>query len=134
MSTPPSSTASAFALNPSDDLNDLRMSEYLTGKAEEIARSMGGRQVHASPRKGPYSTTTYQTTHNTGGTIIGADRSTSVVNPFLQSWDVPNLFVIGASNFPQNASYNPTGPVGALAYRAAEAIVGRYLKSPGPLA
>jgi len=34
----------------------------------------------------------------------------------------------------QNASYNPTGPVGALAYRAAEAIVTRYLKSPGPLA
>jgi gluconate 2-dehydrogenase alpha chain len=57
-----------------------------------------------------------------------------VVNPFLQSWDVPNLFVIGASCFPQNASYNPTGPVGALAYRAADAIVNRYLKAPGPLA
>jgi gluconate 2-dehydrogenase alpha chain len=114
--------------------NDLRMSEYLTARAEEIARAMGGRQVHAAPRQGPYSTTSYQTTHNTGGTIMGAERSTSVVNPFLQSWDVPNVFVIGASNFPQNASYNPTGPVGALAYRAAEAIVARYLKSPGPLA
>lgn len=114
--------------------NDLRMSAYLTARAEEIGRAMGGRQVHASPRKGPYSTTEYQTTHNTGGTIVGADRATSVVNPFLQSWDVANVFVIGASNFPQNASYNPTGPVGALAYRAAEAIVGRYLKRPGPLA
>ena len=114
--------------------NDIRMSAYLTGKAEAIAREMGGRTVEASPRKGPYTTTEYQTTHNTGGTIIGAERATSVVNPFLQTWDVPNVFVIGASNFPQNASYNPTGPVGALAYRAAEAIVGRYLKSPGPLA
>ena len=28
----------------------------------------------------------------------------------------PNLFVIGASNFPQNASYNPTGTLGALKY------------------
>ena len=114
--------------------NDVRMSAFLTEKAEGIAREMGGQQVVASPRKRPYTTTQYQSTHNTGGTIMGAERSTSVVNPFLQSWDVPNLFVIGASNFPQNASYNPTGPVGALAYRAADAIVNRYLKRPGPLA
>ena len=43
------------------------------------------------------------------------------------------MFVIGASNFPQNASYNPTDTVGALAYRAADAIVNRYVKAPGPL-
>jgi len=46
---------------------------------------------------------------------------------------VPNVFVIGASNYPQNASYNPTGTLGALAYRTAEAIVTKYLKAPGPL-
>ena len=45
-------------------------------------------------------------------------RRTSVVNRYLQSWDVPNLFVMGASAFPQNAGYNPTGTVGALAYWA----------------
>jgi len=114
--------------------NDIRMSQYLTGKAEEIGKAMGGRQVVASPRKRPYDATVYQSTHNTGGTVMGTDPSTSVVNRYLQSWELPNLFVIGASNFPQNASYNPTGPVGALAYWAAEAIVKRYLKSPGPLA
>jgi gluconate 2-dehydrogenase alpha chain len=76
----------------------------------------------------------YQSTHNTGGAIMGADPATSVVNPWLQSWDLDNVFVVGASAFPQNASYNPTGPVGALAYRAADAIVNRYLKAPGPLA
>jgi len=112
----------------------VRMSAFLTERTAEIGRAMGGRQVSASPRKAPYTTTQYQSTHNTGGAIIGADPSTSVVNPFLQSWDVPNLFVIGACNFPQNASYNPTGPVAARAFRAAEAIVGRYLKEPGPLA
>jgi gluconate 2-dehydrogenase alpha chain len=47
---------------------------------------------------------------------------------------VPNLFVIGASNFPQNASYNPTGMVGALAYWSANAIREQYLKNPGALA
>jgi gluconate 2-dehydrogenase alpha chain len=113
--------------------NDLKMSAYVTQKALEIGRAMGGVQVAGSSRKAPYTVTQYQTTHNTGGTIMGSDPSTSVVNPYLQSWDVPNLFVIGASNFPQNASYNPTDTVGALAYRAAEAIVTRYVKSPGPM-
>jgi hypothetical protein len=44
-----------------------------------------------------------------------------------------NLFVVGANVFPHNASYNPTGPVGALAYWTADAIKNRYLKNPGPL-
>jgi gluconate 2-dehydrogenase alpha chain len=113
--------------------NDLRMSNYITARALEIGRAMGGQQVSGSPRKGPYTITQYQTTHNTGGTVMGADRSTSVVNRYLQSWDVPNVFVIGASNFPQNAAYNPTDTVGALAYMAADAIINRYLKSPGPM-
>ena len=113
--------------------NDIKLSAYLTERAQEIARAMGGQQIVASPRKGPYNVTQYQTTHNTGGTVMGADPSTSVVNRYLQSWDVPNVFVIGASNYPQNASYNPTDTLGALAYWAADAITKRYLKSPGPL-
>ena len=62
-----------------------------------------------------------------------ANRAGAVLIPKLFR-DVSNVFVIGAANFPQNASYNPTGTVGALAYWAADAIVHRYLKSPGPLA
>jgi gluconate 2-dehydrogenase alpha chain len=100
----------------------------------QIGRAMGGREVAGAPRRGPYTATQYQSTHNTGGTVMGEDRATSVVNRYLQSWDVDNVFVIGASNFPQNASYNPTGTVGALAYWSAEAIVKRYLPRPGPLA
>lgn len=114
--------------------NDLKMSAFVTARALEIGRAMGGQQVSGNPRRGPYTSTQYQTTHNTGGTVMGTDPASSVVNRYLQSWDVPNVFVIGASNFPQNASYNPTNTVGALAYWASEALVGRYLKSPGPLA
>jgi hypothetical protein len=40
---------------------------------------------------------------------------------------------IGANVFAHNASYNPTGPVGALAYWTANAIKTRYVKNPGPL-
>jgi len=113
--------------------NDLKMSAYVTERAAEIAKAMGGKQTAGGPRRRPYTVTQYQSTHNTGGTIMGAERSTSALNRYCQSWDVPNVFVIGASNFPQNASYNPTDTVGALAYWAADAIVNKYVKSPGPL-
>jgi gluconate 2-dehydrogenase alpha chain len=111
--------------------NDLKMSAFITDKAVAIGRAMGGKTVVGTPRKGPYTVTQYQTTHNTGGTVMGDDPSTSVVNRYLQSWDVPNVFVIGASNFPQNASYNPTGTVGALAYLASDGLVNKYINDPG---
>ncbi len=79
-----------------------------------------------------FDTTTYQSTHITGGAIMGADPDTSVVNNYLQMWDAQNVFVVGACNFPQNAGFNPTGTVGALAYRAAEGIL-KYHKSGGAL-
>jgi gluconate 2-dehydrogenase alpha chain len=65
---------------------------------------------------------------------MGLDPSTSAVNKYLQSWDVPNVFVIGANAFPQNAGYNPTDTVGALTYWALDAIKNRYIKKPGALA
>jgi gluconate 2-dehydrogenase alpha chain len=49
----------------------------------------------------------------------------------MQVWDCPNVFSMGASAFPQNPGYNPTGTVGALAYRTANAVISKYLKSPG---
>jgi gluconate 2-dehydrogenase alpha chain len=113
--------------------NDLKMAQFVTDKALAIAKATGAPITSASARKGPYTITQYQTTHNTGGTIMGTDPQTSVVNRYLQSWDVPNVFVIGASNFAHNASWNPTGTVGALTYWAVDALKNRYLKSPGAL-
>jgi gluconate 2-dehydrogenase alpha chain len=113
--------------------NDLRMSRYVTSKASEIARRMGATVVVDQPRTGPFTTTTYQSTHNTGGAIMGSDPATSVVNRYCQTWDVSNVFVVGACNYPQNSSYNPTGTLGALIYWTADALKSRYLKRPGPL-
>jgi len=88
--------------------------------------------LNVQQRSGHYSDVPYQTTHNTGGAVMGTDPRTSVVNRYLQSWDVPNVFVLGSSVYPQNPGYNPTGTVGALAFWAADAIR-RYVKNPGPL-
>jgi gluconate 2-dehydrogenase alpha chain len=113
--------------------NELKMSAYLTDKYAQILQQMGAKQVVKQPRKGPYDVTVYQTSHLNGGAIMGTNPANSALNMYLQSWDVPNLFVQGASAFPQNAGYNPTGTVGALAYWSAAAIRSQYLKNPGPL-
>jgi gluconate 2-dehydrogenase alpha chain len=113
--------------------NDKRMSAFLTDRAAEIARAMGATHVHPKGPQIPYSIVPYQTTHNTGGAIMGDDPRTSAVNRYLQSWDISNLFVTGATTFPQNPGYNPSGTLSALAYWCADAIRSQYVKSPGPL-
>lgn len=112
--------------------NDRLMSRHVTEKAWRVAQAMGGSRNSVGWLDDHYSIVPYQTTHNTGGTIMGTDPKTSVVNRYLQSWDLHNLWVMGANVFPQNAGYNPTGTVGALTYWAANAI-NQYLKDPRPL-
>jgi gluconate 2-dehydrogenase alpha chain len=113
--------------------NELKQNAFLTDRLAEIISAMGAKHVVKQYRKGTYDITKYQTTHLTGGAIMGTDPRTSALNRYLQSWDVSNLFVMGASGFPQNAGYNPTGTVCALAYWSAAAIRSQYLKQPGPL-
>ena len=113
--------------------NEIKQNKFLTDKFAEIIKAMGAEKLAVQYRTAPYDITTYQTTHLNGGAIMGADPKTSVLNKYLQSWDVPNLFVMGASAFPQNAGYNPTLTVGALAYWSAAAIRNQYLKNPGRL-
>lgn len=115
--------------------NDLRLSEFMGEKLAEIGRAMGAQsQSGTILRRGSnWDIRAYQSTHINGGTAMGSDPSNSVVNKFLQSWDIPNLFVLGANVFPHGIGYNPTGLVGALAYWAAANIRSHYLKQPGPM-
>ena len=53
--------------------NEHKMSDYLTDRAAEIAKAMKPREFNAKNREGHYSIVPYQTTHNTGGAIMGAD-------------------------------------------------------------
>ncbi|RAO74530.1 GMC family oxidoreductase [Dyella jiangningensis] len=115
--------------------NEYKMTRFLTDRAQDIANAMKARQTSQTIRKqgDHYDVRQYQTTHTTGGVIQGASPETSALNSFQQSWDVPNVFVTGASAFPQNIGYNPTGLIGGLTYRSVKAIRETYLKNPGPL-
>jgi gluconate 2-dehydrogenase alpha chain len=114
--------------------NERKMVEYVVPKAVEIAREMGAKEVTPYSGLRRYDATRYQSSHLQGGTIMGRSPEHSVVNPYLQHWQVSNLFVLGASVFPQNASANPTPTILAFTYRAADAIVDGYLKNPAALA
>jgi len=114
--------------------NERKMVAFMSTKFTKILQAAGGKDINVMKDLEPhYDTVRYQSTHNTGGTIVGSDPHTSVVNTYLQMWDAENVFVVGASNFPQNAGFNPTGTVGALAYRAAEGMK-KYHARPGALA
>jgi gluconate 2-dehydrogenase alpha chain len=115
--------------------NERKMVQWVAEEAlTRIATAMGGSIMQVNGSLSNFSIVPYQSTHVQGGVVMGSDPATSVVNRYCQSWDVENLFVIGASAFPQNPGYNPTGTVGALAYWTADALIDRYLQSPGSLA
>jgi gluconate 2-dehydrogenase alpha chain len=115
--------------------NDIRMTQFMRSKIEPIAKSMNPASFVSGYKndQSHYDVRPYQTTHNVGGAIMGVDPAKSAINRYLQSWDVHNVFVMGAGAFPQNLQYNPTGTVGALAYWSARAIRDDYLKNPRPL-
>ncbi|MDB5865555.1 MAG: gluconate 2-dehydrogenase [Betaproteobacteria bacterium] len=114
--------------------NEHKMGRHASQMINDIAKSMNPTSFNtATARTEPWTVVPYQSTHNTGGTIMGTNPRQSALNKYLQSWDAHNLFVVGANVFPHNSSYNPTGPIGALAYWTADAIKNQYLKNPGPL-
>ena len=114
--------------------NERKMAEFVTPKAVELARAMGAKDIISFSGLQNYDANRYQFTHVQGGTIMGSSPEHSVINPYLQHWQIPNLFVLGASAIPQNAAANPTPTILALTYRTADAIVDRYLKNPSALA
>lgn len=108
--------------------NETARVAFMQNKMEEIGRAMGASKVWRQPLSpgAPGA-------HHEGGTRMGSDPKTSVVNKYGQTWDIPNLFVIGSSTFPSMSGFNPTLTIQALAYMSADAIVNRYRKNPGAL-
>jgi gluconate 2-dehydrogenase alpha chain len=103
---------------------------------EAVAEASGAQVYKLERPKGfhHYSAAQYSTTHVQGGAIMGTSPEQAVVNPWLQHWQMPNLFVVGSSSFPQNASANPTLTIVAVSHRAADGLIDRSLKKPGPIA
>jgi choline dehydrogenase-like flavoprotein len=63
-----------------------------------------------------------QIIHELGGTRMGNDSKTSVVNANCQAHDVKNLFVADGGSFVSQADKNPTWTILALAWRTSDYI------------
>lgn len=66
--------------------------------------------------------------HEVGGAIMGADKATSVTNPWSQTWDVKNLFMADGAPFASTADKNPTLTIMALAWRMADHLMDEMKK------
>jgi gluconate 2-dehydrogenase alpha chain len=120
-----------FTLDWTD--HEYKQRDFAARVAAKLAPEMGAKADPARPAGGRYNVINYQGTHIQGGTMMGKSPETSVVNRNLQHWDIPNLWVIGASAFPHTAAPNPTLTVLALTYWAADALIDRYFKHPEKL-
>jgi gluconate 2-dehydrogenase alpha chain len=115
--------------------NERALYAFLHERTAEIIGEMGPDEVAMPAAElGRFDPSVYMSTHNTGGAVVGADPASSAVNPWLQSWDLDNLWVLGGSALPQAPGVGLTGTLCAMAYRAAAGIVERYRNAPGPLA
>jgi len=117
------------------NLNDQRSGRFVRDRCNDIAKQVGAKHIEAVSFADNHYTpfTPNDSSHTIGGAVMGADPKTSALNRFQQSWDVHNVFVLGASSFPNNGGFNPTITIGALALWTATAIREQYLKNPGPL-
>ena len=61
--------------------------------------------------------------HELGTARMGNDPKTSVLNPFQQSHDVKNLFVVDGAGFVSAACQNPTWTIMALCWRSCDYLV-----------
>ena len=109
------------------------MTRYLTDRSRRSFEDGRIAVIAKQPRKGHYDITAYQTTHLAAAPSWATSPDDSALNRYLQSWDVPNLFVQGATAFPQNARLQPNRHGGG-----ASLLVGRghslaIPKNPGPM-
>lgn len=113
--------------------NDKKLYAYIASKMGEVMDLMGASNITVNDELDDYEISAYQSTHNTGGAIMGDSPENSVTNKYGQVWDTPNVFVTGAALFPQNPGMNPTGTVLALAYHTGDAMVDQYISNPESL-
>ncbi|MFN7994651.1 MAG: GMC family oxidoreductase [Bryobacteraceae bacterium] len=100
--------------------DDIATLNWLLDRQREIFEAMGAKKVWVQP-----TDVVLASRHLMGTCRMGRDPGKSVVNPYGQTHDVPNLFVVDGSNFVTSARQQPTATIQALAYRSADHIVGR---------
>ncbi|HEX5229373.1 MAG TPA: GMC family oxidoreductase [Bryobacteraceae bacterium] len=99
-------------------VNEARAGAFGEKKMEEWFRASGAIEVLTIPNNGPVLST-----HAFGGTRMGDDATTNVVDRWGFSHEAPNLGVLGGSVIGSSSARNPTLTIQALAWRTAEHLL-----------
>ena len=99
--------------------NEIKAATHISGKLDEMLKVMGATAIWpAYPADLPLPINS----HAYGGTRMGDDPATSVVNKYGLAHEAPNLAILGGSAFPGSSGYNPTETIQAHAWYAADYI------------
>jgi len=99
--------------------NERKLAEFSQQKMEEWYKAAGATAVV----RGPVGDVMTASTHAYGGTRMGNNPDTNVVDQWGLSHEVPNLGVLGGSVMGTSGAHNPTHTVQALAWRTADHII-----------
>ena len=94
--------------------NDRALIQHGIQKAKETLEAAGAWQVQAGP---------VSSAHPMGTVRMGNDLKSSVINPYCQSHDIPNLFITDTSVFPTGGGANITLTAMAITLRASAYII-----------
>jgi gluconate 2-dehydrogenase alpha chain len=101
--------------------NERKLADFIQDKMIQWYRAAGAIATEKTPvgTMGP-------STHAYGGTRMGDNPDTNVVNRWGLSHEVPNLGVLGASVMGTSGARNPTLTAQALAWRTADHVVSNW--------
>ena len=108
---------------------ELNQVKHMHETFRALITEMGGQIFSPMPTKEQdYNISTGgEIIHELGGTRMGPDPKTSVVNASCQTHDVKNLFVADGGPFVTQADKNPTWTILALSWRTSD-IIARMMK------
>ena len=102
--------------------NELAIAHFMQDKMERWYREAGATEVVRSGLGGQMGIST----HAYGGTRMGDNPETNVVNRYGLSHEVPNLGILGASVMGTSGAHNPTLTAQALSWRTAEYLASNW--------
>ena len=99
--------------------NEPKCATFVNGKIGEWLRAAGAIDVQSNVS----NEGAMLSVHAVGGTRMGDNPETNVVDKFGFSHEVPNLGILSGSVMPTHGARNPTLTIQALAWRTAEHTV-----------